>query len=141
MERMTWQDAKDFISEQARPAIASVINKNGRPHSTPICIALDGDDIVFTTWFESVKGRVLREDPRITITLDDDKPPFAYVMIEGTAGISEDLVELRHWAGVIGGRYMGADLGDSYGERNGVPGELLVRVTVTRFVGFNDVAG
>ena len=43
--------------------------------------------------------------------------------------ISDDLDDVRHWAGVIGGRYMGADRADEYGERNGVPGELLVRLT------------
>ena len=51
------------------------------------------------------------------------------MIVHGTATISEDPDELRHWAAVIGGRYMGADRAEEYGTRNGVPGELLVRVT------------
>ena len=35
---------------------------------------------------------------------------------------------MAHWAAVIGGRYMGAERAEEYGRRNGVPGELLVRV-------------
>jgi hypothetical protein len=41
---------------------------------------------------------------------------------------------LRTWATRIGARYMGAALAEQYGERNGVPGELLVRITPTRIV-------
>ena len=41
---------------------------------------------------------------------------------------------LRTWATRIGARYMGAALAEQYGARNGVPGELLVRITPTRIV-------
>jgi hypothetical protein len=56
------------------------------------------------------------------------------VIFEGTAEIDEDAAELRRWAGSIAGRYMGAGQADAYGARNGVPGELLVRVTPTRVI-------
>ena len=32
----------------------------------------------------------------------------------------------------IGGRYMGQDRAEEFGRRNGVPGELVVRVTPTK---------
>src|SRR5581483_898358 len=51
-----------------------------------------------------------------------EEPPFAFVMIEGTATISEDPAALRAWATRIGGRYMGAALAEAYGARNGGPG-------------------
>jgi hypothetical protein len=35
---------------------------------------------------------------------------------------------------------MGADRADEYGERNGVPGELLVRLIPTRTISASDVA-
>ena len=35
---------------------------------------------------------------------------------------------------------MGADQAEAYGARNGVPGELLVRVTIDKMVGEKDVA-
>ena len=34
----------------------------------------------------------------------------------------------------IGGRYMGADRAQEFGRRNGVPGELVVRVRPTKIV-------
>lgn len=46
----------------------------------------------------------------------------------------------RHWATRIGGRYMGADRAEEYGARNGVPGEILIRIRPTRIAGETGVA-
>lgn len=62
-------------------------------------------------------------------------------MIEGTAELSEDPAELRHWATVLGGRYMGAGRAEEYGRRNGVPGELLVRLHIGKVIAERDIAG
>jgi hypothetical protein len=56
------------------------------------------------------------------------------VIFEGIAALSEDPAELLRWAANIAGRYMGSDQAEAFGRRNGVPGELLVRVTPTRVV-------
>ena len=61
-------------------------------------------------------------------------------MVEGAATLSPDLDALLHWATRIGRRYMGEDLAETYGKRNGVPGELLVRVTPTRVIFEKDIA-
>jgi PPOX class probable F420-dependent enzyme len=76
-----------------------------------------------------VKGRNLRRDPRVCICVDDDRAPYAYVVVEGTASLTEEPVALLRWATIIAERYMGADQAKAYGRRNGVPGELLVRIT------------
>jgi hypothetical protein len=61
-------------------------------------------------------------------------------VIDGTAEISEDPDELRTTASRIGGRYMGEDRAEEYGRRNGVPGELIVRVRPTRITSAKDLA-
>ena len=93
-----------------------------------------GDDVVFTTWHTTVKAHDLRRDPRISLCVDDERPPFSFVLIEGTTRLSDNLDEVRAWATRIAGRYMGNMRAKAYGARNGVPGELLVRVTPTRVV-------
>ncbi|MCU1378382.1 MAG: F420-dependent protein, partial [Acidimicrobiales bacterium] len=50
------------------------------------------------------------------------------------------LDDLRAVATRIGGRYMGADRAEALGARNGVPGELVVRVRPTHVVAVKDVA-
>jgi len=44
------------------------------------------------------------------------------------------------WSTRIGGRYMGEDQAEAFGRRNAVPGELLVRITPTKFIAERNVA-
>jgi PPOX class probable F420-dependent enzyme len=140
MRTMTEGEYKRFLMHSTRTAKAATVQADGRPHVTPIWFALDGDDVIFTTHESSLKARALRRDPRISLCVDDETPPFHYVIIEGTATLSEDLDELLHWATVIGGRYMGADRAEEYGKRNGVPGEYLVRVTPNKILARSGIA-
>jgi PPOX class probable F420-dependent enzyme len=124
----------------ARPGILATTRKDGRPHAAPVWYVVDDGTIVFTTGAETVKGRTLARTGRAVLCVDDDEPPFAFVTIEGTVTLSDDVEAVRHWAGVVGGRYMGDERADEYGARNGVPGELLVRLTPVRIISAFDVA-
>ena len=95
---------------------------------------------MFTTGADTVKGRAVRAEARVAICVDDDQPPFSYVLIEGTAQVSTDLEEMLVWATRIGGRYMGADRAEEFGRRNAVATELLVRVTSTRMVSHKNIS-
>lgn len=138
---MTAAEARAFIEEPVRPALLATVRGDGRPHLAPIWIDLDDDgSVVFTTGADTVKGRAIRAEPRVAICVDDDQPPFSYVLIEGTARVSADLDEMLVWATRIGGRYMGADRAEEFGRRNAVETELLVRVTPTRIVSRKNVS-
>jgi PPOX class probable F420-dependent enzyme len=126
---MTGEDTRAFLLEGTRTGKVATNRADGRPHITPIWFVLDGDDVVFTTSATSVKAKAIRRDPRVCICVDDEAPPYSYVMVDGAAAVSGDLEELRRWATAIGGRYMGADRAEEFGARNAVPGELLVRIT------------
>jgi PPOX class probable F420-dependent enzyme len=95
---------------------------------------------VFNTGATTAKGRAIRRDPRVAMCFDDEQPPFSFVIVHGVAAVSEDLDELRQWAARLGGRYMGEDKAEEYGERNGVPGELLVSVTPTKIIAARNIA-
>jgi PPOX class probable F420-dependent enzyme len=138
---MSAERRRAFLMEGTRTAKLATVMADGRPHVTPVWFVLDGDDLICTTWHTSAKARSLRRDPRVCLCVDDAQPPFAFVMIEGSASLSEDLGELERWATRIGGRYMGPDRAEEFGARNGVEGELLVRVTPTRIVAEEDIAG
>jgi PPOX class probable F420-dependent enzyme len=134
MKPMTPDERKTFLLERPRTAKVATVRPDGRPHVAPVWFELDGEDVIFTTWHTSVKGRDLKRDPRVSLCVDDERPPFSFVIVEGTATLIDDLAQVRRWAGRIAARYMGADQEEAYGARNGVPGELLVRVTPTRVV-------
>lgn len=82
----------------------------------------------------------MRRDPRVCLCVDDERPPFAFATIEGTATFSDNMQDLTIWATRIAGRYMGEQLAEQYGKRNAVPGKLLVRITPTKILFEKDVA-
>jgi PPOX class probable F420-dependent enzyme len=131
---MSADERRQFLLEGTRTGKVATTRADGRPHVTPVWFTLDGDEIVFTTHETSLKAKAIRRDERVCVCVDDQTPPYSYVMVEGTATLSDDLDELRRVATAVGGRYMGADRADGFGARNAVTGELLVRVTPTRVV-------
>jgi PPOX class probable F420-dependent enzyme len=140
MRAMTTEEIRHFLLDQARTGKLATVRADGRPHVAPIWFTLDGDTIVFNTGADTIKGKNIQRDPRVSLCIDDDRPPFAYVIIEGTAAISTDPKELLDSATQIAGRYMGADQAEAYGKRNGVPGELVVRVTPTKIMAFGGLS-
>jgi PPOX class probable F420-dependent enzyme len=131
---MSGDQRRAFLVQGTRTGKLATVRPDGRPHIAAIWFVLDGDVVVFTTGADTVKGRAIRRDPRVALVVDDETPPFAYVLVEGTAEASEDLEQMLDWATRIGGRYMGDDRAAEFGRRNAVPGELLVRVTPTRML-------
>jgi len=138
---MSEPEWRAFVTHGTRTAALATTRRDGRPHVAPIWFALDADgSLMFTTAADSLKGKTLRRDARVALSIDDETPPFAFVVIEGTATISADLDEMLVWAIRIGGRYMGAERAEAFGRRNAVEGELLVRVTPERVVARRNIA-
>ena len=129
---MTEEQWRTFVSRGTRTGKLATVRADGSPHVVPVWFVLDGDSFVFNTGKDTVKGRNLARDGRVSLCVDDDAPPFSYVTLSGRAVLSEDPAELVHWATRIGGRYMGEDRAEEFGARNGVPGELLVRVKIEK---------
>ena len=134
MYEMADDERRAFLLQGTRTGKLATVRRDGRPHVVPIWFVLDGDDVVLTTGADTVKGRNIRRDPRVCLCVDDEDPPYAYVMVEGEAQISEDPDELLSWATRLGHRYMGADRAEEFGRRNAVEGELLVRIRPTKIL-------
>src|SRR5215212_3840257 len=137
---MTPAETCAFLLEGTRTAALATIRGDGRPHVAPVWFTLDGDDLLFTTGENTVKGANLQRHGQVALVVDDEEPPFAFVSIEGDVSLSDDLDTMRHWATRIAARYMGEEQADAYGRRNAVPGELLVRVRPTKIVAVKGVA-
>jgi PPOX class probable F420-dependent enzyme len=139
-QKMSKDQWRAFVSEGTRTGKLSTVRADGSPHVAPVWFLLDGDDLVFLTGQDTVKGRNLTRDCRVAICVDDERPPFDFVTLQGRAELSDDLDALRDWATRIAARYMGADLAQEYGARNGVPGEVMVRVRIEKAIALADVA-
>jgi PPOX class probable F420-dependent enzyme len=128
-----------FLSEGTRTGKLGYLAADGRPLVAPVWFVVRDGDILFNTHSGSAKGRALARDPRVVLCVDLERPPYAFVQVQGTAAISEDAGELREVATAIGARYMGAERAEEFGRRNGVPGELVVRLRPARVVSNFDV--
>jgi PPOX class probable F420-dependent enzyme len=145
MEHMTDAEWRAFVMTGTRTGKLGVQRRDGRPHVTPVWFLLDDTDaggvqVVFNTGTNSVKGRALRQDPHFALCVDDEEPPFSFVLLECTAELIEEPGPLKDWATKIATRYMGVEHGREYGERNGVPGEYLVRGRIDRVTAHRDLA-
>ncbi len=140
MRSMSDSEWRSFVLEGTRTGKLATNRADGRPHVTPVWFLLDGDELLITTWHESLKYKALRREPRFSLCVDDQQPPFSYVMLECTADFTDDPAALRDWATRIGSRYMGEDQAEAYGRRNSVPGEYLVRARIDRVIAFGGIA-
>jgi PPOX class probable F420-dependent enzyme len=127
-----------FLAAGTRTAKLAYAGMDGRPLVTPVWFAVEDGCIIFSTFRKSAKARALARDPRVTLCTDLEEPPYAFVQVQGEAELSEDPGELLRIATMIAARYMGPDRTEEFGKRNGVPGELIVRLRPGKVLaGFN----
>jgi PPOX class probable F420-dependent enzyme len=141
MQRMTDDEVWEFLADGSRTAVFASVRPDGRPHAVPTWYAVDGRELVFTTWHATVKAANLRTDPHVVVVVQDPAPPYDYVSVEGEAKLIDDLPLCRAVSTRLGAKYMGADRAEEFGRRNGVEGELVVRIRPTRVHGTREVAG
>ncbi|GAA5043926.1 PPOX class F420-dependent oxidoreductase [Nocardia callitridis] len=132
MTSLSDPQVREFLSHGTRTAKVAFVASDGRPIVTPVWFILDGDDVVFNTGKTTAKGKAIARDPRIALSVDLQEPPYGSVQVQGTVTVSEDPAELLRTATEIARRYMGADRAEEFGKRNGVPGELVVRVRASK---------
>jgi PPOX class probable F420-dependent enzyme len=128
----------EFLSAGTRTGMLGYVAADGRPLVAPVWFVVDGDQLAFNTGRGTAKGRALARDSRVVICVDEPHPPYSFVQVQGVATLTDDPKDTLDIATRAGARYMGADRADEFGRRNGVPGELVVRVRPTKVItGFN----
>ena len=140
MGEMTTEDALEFLAAGTRTAKVAWVASDGRPHVAPIWFIVEDGDLLFATSAEAGKSRAMRRDPRVSVVVDVEEPPYAFVKVDGTVEVTEDPDELLRVATLCGGRYMGADRAEAYGTRNGVPGECVIRLRPASIAGFDGIS-
>lgn len=133
-------DVIEFLSAGTRTGMLGYLASDGRPLVAPIWFVVDNGDLVLNTGKDTAKGRALARDPRVVICVDDPHPPYSFVQVQGTATLSEEPGELLDIATRTGARYMGTERAEEYGRRNGVPGEVVVRISPTKVITAFDLA-
>jgi PPOX class probable F420-dependent enzyme len=129
----------DFLGAGTRTGKLAYTGADGRPLVVPIWFIVEDGTLVFNTGKNTAKGKALARDPRATLCVDLEEPPYGFVQVQGDAELSEDLGELVRTATAIAARYMGEDRAEEFGRRNGIPGELVVRLHPTKVIAAFDM--
>jgi PPOX class probable F420-dependent enzyme len=138
---VTDPEISTFLSAGTRTGKLAYAGPDGRPLVAPIWFIVEDGDLIFNTGKDTAKGKALARDPRTTISVDLEEPPYGFVQVQGNAELSEDPAELLRTATALGTRYMGDDRAEEFGKRNGVPGELLVRLRPTKVIAAFNLTG
>jgi PPOX class probable F420-dependent enzyme len=80
MKSMTLPEWRAFLLSGTRTAKLATVRSDGRPHVAPVWFDLDGNDLIFMTGRDTVKGKKIRRDSRVMLCIDDERPPFAFVV-------------------------------------------------------------
>ena len=150
MAQMTKSEIKKFLMKDTFTGKLATVKKNGSPHVVPIWFVVEEvnsrnrntvGNIYFTTGRDSVKAENIQRDSRVSICVDDQTPPFSFVLICGNAKlIPYRQKEVLKWATKIAERYMGKKNAKAYGERNSGEDEVLVRIRPIKIIAEKDVA-
>ena len=89
-------------------AVLTTSNPDGTPLQTPVWYHYRDGVIFVRTNSRSGKCRNIRRDPRVSLCVQDERPPYRGVTVTGTASIEPDAAELsarmsRHYLGAIAG--------------------------------------
>ena len=93
MAEMSKAEITRFISQGTFTGKLATVKKDGFSCCSNLVCMDKGNskkgssigNIVFTTYSASVKANDIRRNNRVSICIDDQKPPFSFVTILGTA--------------------------------------------------------
>ena len=83
------EDVIAFLSDGTRTGKLGYTAFDGRPLVAPIWFVVDNGELAFNTGKDTAKGRALSRDSRAVICVDDQRPPYSFVQVQGTVTISE----------------------------------------------------
>lgn len=134
MATMTNLEWRSFVTTGTKLAHIALTRLDRRPHVTPICFILDGDDLAFTLSPGSVKGTILARDQRVALCVSDEQQPYSYVTIEGQAQVLTAPDQIKPIAVGIANRYYPTRPADQFAEAFVQAGFTAVRISITNVI-------
>ncbi|WP_228540054.1 PPOX class F420-dependent oxidoreductase [Nocardia sp. XZ_19_385] len=134
MTTMTDTEWRAFVTAGTKLAHVGLTRPDGRPHLTPVCFILDGDEFAFALSPGSVKGQSLARDRRLALCVSDERQPYGFVTIEGEARISAEPDEIEHIARGIADRYYPDQPAQAIAESFVQEGFTAVRISITKII-------
>ena len=127
---MNRKEISDFLNRVNPPllGVLGTINSKGFPHLVPVWYQYSNDVVNIWTTLERAWPRMIRNNPCVSLSVQETEPPFAAVVLKGTATIVVNGPD--HWNQVwkICARYIPPDELEAYIE----PWHMLESMCVIR---------
>ena len=69
--------------------VVGTVGEDGHPQTSVVWVDTDGENVVFNTTNKRAKGRNLRANPRVSISVWDNDNPYKYFEVEGPVELDE----------------------------------------------------
>lgn len=79
-------DIVDFI-DQRHVAVLAYVRSDGRPNQVPIWYTHRSGTFHMSTTTNGPKHRAIERNPRISLTIQDERPPYRAISVDGTASL------------------------------------------------------
>jgi len=86
---MTPEERKQFLLTH-RLAIVGAMRRQASPQLSPVYYVMDGDDLLISTTATRAKAQAVRRDPRVSVCVLGEQPPFPYLAVYGRGRIESD---------------------------------------------------
>ena len=117
MPLMDAAQQNDFLGTPGILMRIAVVKPDGAPLVTPIWFIHRDDAIYFTPREKSEWFACLKADPRVSLCIDEQPPPYRKVLIDGVAELIHDVGNDDAWRDLyrdIAQRYVGTEAGNAY---------------------------
>lgn len=113
-KNLTVEDLGDLL-ERPILAILATHRKDGRILMSPVWHEWNNGEFQLTTWANDIKSRNLKNDPRATVLVAENEPPYRGIEVSGEATVEAmaDHMPMYHR---LTTRYIGAKDGPAYAE-------------------------
>ncbi|MFK7919617.1 MAG: pyridoxamine 5'-phosphate oxidase family protein [Ilumatobacter sp.] len=122
---MTPAEAEAFLADLHVGVLA--IERDGKgPLALPIWYRYEDGDVIISMSSTSTKAALLRRHGRASFTVQQEAPPYKYVMVEGPVTISAHHDDEYGDIAAMATRYLGPELGAWYAEQNPAGDESII---------------
>ena len=70
--------------------VVATVGEDGHPQTSVVWVDTDGENVVFNTTNKRAKGRNLRTNPRVSISVWDNEDPYKYFEVQGPVELDEE---------------------------------------------------
>lgn len=135
-QKMSIKDREQFLAG-VHVGVFTVADKAGRgPLAVPVWYLYEaGGEIAIWTGKDSRKAQLLEKAGRFSFCVQDERPPYKYVTVEGAVSAVEP-ANLEELVRPLAIRYLGPEAAESYLADlgpEGVDGDIMIRMKPERW--------